>query len=117
MSFMTNDEPGLAEALTVARRAIETGAVERDIDKALTVLARSLGASRIETGTIKALRAVVTQLSTPNMPDKVAWQTNDASRSNFMKWKARLRDAPEVWTPAARNGLPDPHGELEARFA
>ena len=90
MSFMTNDEPGLAEALTVARRAIETGAVERDIDKALTVLARSLGASRIETGTIKALRAIVTQLSTPNMPDKVAWQTNGASKSNFMKWKARL---------------------------
>ena len=85
------EEPrGLAAALMSTRSALDQ-ADEKAIETALTTLAMSLGASRIETGTIKALRAVVLQRMRP-MPDRAAWEACGASKSNFMKWKARLRD-------------------------
>ena len=54
-------------------------------------LAVSFGATRTEVGTIKALHAVLLQLERPGMTDLEVCTSTAASKSNFAKWKRRVR--------------------------
>ena len=90
-------------ALQTALHDVQGAQTEAEVRNAVRTLALALGAVRMETGTIQALHAVLLQLLRPDMSDIEACASTAASKSNFFKWRRRVRDlAPSAQRHAQR---------------
>ena len=91
------------QVLQTAFHDVQGAQTEAEVRNAVRTLALALGAVRTETGTIQALHAVLLQLLRPDMSDTEACTSTAASKSNFFKWRRRVRDlAPSAQRHAQR---------------
>ena len=86
-------------ALRVARQDLQTTRDPVEWYQVIFVLAEALGAARVEKGTLNALQAVLLQLDRPGMSDTEAYTSTGASKSNFMKWRMRVKRAKDYGPP------------------
>ena len=91
------------QVLQTALHDVQGAQTEAEVWNAVRTLALALGAVRTETSTIQALHAVLLQLLRPDMSDTEACASTAASKSNFFKWRRRVRDlAPSAQRHAQR---------------